>query len=105
MDKLIVRPLKEAAISTVIVIDALDECEDDEYASVILSVLGQFVSQIPKVKFFITGRLDSWIQRGFRLPLLAKATEVTELSPNSTIASLIPGGDGAGPSVMSRSGG
>ncbi|KAF9786248.1 hypothetical protein BJ322DRAFT_1020328 [Thelephora terrestris] len=49
MDKLIVQPLVESAISTVIVIDALDECKDDEPASAILSVLGQFVDQIPRV--------------------------------------------------------
>jgi hypothetical protein len=43
MEKLIVRPLMESAISTVIVVDALDECKDEEPASAILSVLGQFV--------------------------------------------------------------
>ena len=51
MKKLIVQPLNEANISTVIVIDALDECEDEEPASAILSVLGRLVSEIPKVKF------------------------------------------------------
>ena len=76
MDKLIVEPLRECAISTVIIVDALDECKDDEPASAILSVLGQFVSEIPKVKFFLTGRPESRIQEGFRLPLLAKATDV-----------------------------
>ena len=76
MEKLIIRPLRESAISTVIVIDALDECKDEEPASVILSVLGQFVSQIPKVKFLLTGRPEPRIQEGFRLPLLAKATDV-----------------------------
>ena len=76
MDKLIVRPLKEAAISTVIVIDALDECKDDESDSAILSVLGRLVSEIPKVKFFLTGRPDPRIRRGFRLPLLAKVTDI-----------------------------
>ena len=76
MCRLIVQPLKEADISTVIIIDALDECKDEEPASVILSVLGQFVSEIPKVKFFVTGRPESRIREGFRLPLLAKATEV-----------------------------
>ena len=40
MEKLIVQPLDETGISTVIVIDALDECEDEEPASVILSVIG-----------------------------------------------------------------
>ncbi|KAF9786255.1 hypothetical protein BJ322DRAFT_775253 [Thelephora terrestris] len=76
MNRLIVQPLVESEISTVIVIDALDECKDDEPASAILSVLGQFVDQIPKVKFFVTGRPEPRIRNGFRLPLLAKVTDV-----------------------------
>ena len=76
MKKLIAKPLIESKISTVIVIDALDECEDEEPASAILSVLGQLVPKIPKVKFFLTGRPESRISEGFRLPLLAKMTDV-----------------------------
>ena len=76
MNKLIVEPLEESAISTVIVIDALDECKDEEPASAILTVLGQFVSRIPGVKFFLTGRPEPRIQEGFRIPLLAEATDV-----------------------------
>ena len=76
MKKLIVQPLAESTISTVIVIDALDECKDEEPASAILSVLGKFVAKIPTVKFFITGRPESRIREGFRLPLLAEATDV-----------------------------
>ena len=76
MKKLIVGPLKESAISTVIAIDALDECKDEEPASAILTVLGQFVSEISTVKFFVTGRPEPRIREGFRLPLLAKATDV-----------------------------
>ena len=76
MEKLIVRPLNESGISTVIVIDALDECEDEEPASAILSVLGRLVSKIPEVKFFVTGRPEPRISEGFRLPLLAKMTDV-----------------------------
>ena len=76
MDKLIIRPLVESAISTVIVIDALDECKDEEPASAILSVLGRFLSEAPNVKFFVTGRPEPRIREGFRLPLLAKATDV-----------------------------
>ena len=76
MKNLIVQPLVESSISTVIVIDALDECKDEEPASTILSALGQFVAQVPMVKFFITGRPESRIREGFRLPLLAKATDV-----------------------------
>jgi len=76
MDKLIVEPLRECGISTVIIVDALDECKDDEPVSAILSVLGQFVSKIPKVRFFLTGRPEPRIREGFRLPLLVKATDI-----------------------------
>ena len=76
MRKLIVRPLTESGISTVIVIDALDECKDDEPASTILAVLGQFVEEIPKAKFFITGRPEPRIRNGIRLSLPAEATDV-----------------------------
>ena len=50
MRQLIVQPIQESGISTVIVVDALDECKDEKPASAILSVLGQFVSEIPGVK-------------------------------------------------------
>ena len=76
MRKLIVQPLNESGVSTVIVIDALDECEDDEPASAILTVLGRLVSDIPKVKFFLTGRPESRISQGFHLPLLASKTRI-----------------------------
>ena len=78
MHKLIVQPLKESKISTVIIIDALDECKDEEPASAILSVLGKFVSEISKakVKFLVTGRPEPRIRDGFRLPLLTDATDI-----------------------------
>jgi hypothetical protein len=76
MMKLIVQPLQKSPISTVIVIDALDECRDDASTSAILSVLGRLVSEIPKVKFFVTGRPEPRISGGFSLPLLAEMTDV-----------------------------
>jgi len=76
MEKLIAQPLSESGILTVIVIDALDECEDEESASAILSVLGRLISKIPKVKFFLTGRPEQHIREGFRLPLLVKMADV-----------------------------
>jgi hypothetical protein len=76
MKMLIAEPLSSSDISTVIVIDALDECKDEEPSSVILSVLGRFVERIPRVKFFITGRPESRIKTGFRLPLLRDVTSV-----------------------------
>ena len=76
MEKLIVRPLESAGVSTVIVIDALDECKDEEPSSAILSVLARFVERIPMVKFFITGRPEPRIKTGFRLPMLMDSTSV-----------------------------
>ena len=76
MEKLIVQLLLKSSISTVIVIDALDECKDEESTWAILSVLGQFVSKIPKAKIFVTGRPEPRIRKGFRLPLLEKITDV-----------------------------
>ena len=76
MEKLIVEPLRSANVSTVIVIDALDECTDDEPQSAILSVMGRLVEEVPKVKFFITGRPEPRIRSGFRLELLRPLTDV-----------------------------
>jgi hypothetical protein len=70
LENLLVKPLSRKNISCVIVIDALDECIDDQPASAILSVLGRFAKQLPLVKFFITGRPEPRIRSGFRLPLL-----------------------------------
>ena len=74
MQKLLVEPLHTADISTIIVIDALDECKDGHSESAILFVLGQLVSQIPRAKFFITSRPEMHITTGFRGPLLKRAT-------------------------------
>ena len=76
LENLLVNPLSEAKISCVIVIDALDECIDDQPASAILSVLGRFAKQLPLVKFFITGRPEPRIRTGFRLPLLEPITHI-----------------------------
>ena len=83
---LLVDPLFATGISCVIVIDALDECIDDQPASAILSVLGRLVSELPLVKFFITGRPEPRIRSGFRLPLLEPSTKVFllhEVEPTS----------------------
>ena len=85
MDKLLVQPLAMTAISTVVVIDALDECTNKEPASEILSVLGKFMAEIPNVKFFVTGRPERRIREGFRLPLKVPLGDVFllhEINPN-----------------------
>ena len=79
MEKLIVHPFKTTHIQTLIIIDALDECEDKEPASALLSILSRFVDQIPGVKFFITGRPEPRVRSGFRLAALRPITEVFKL--------------------------
>jgi len=76
METLIVEPLSSSNISTVIIIDALDECVDEEPQSAILSVMGRLVEGILNVKFLITGRPEPRIQSGFRLGLLKPVTDV-----------------------------
>ena len=76
LENLLVNPLSKTKVSCVIVIDALDECIDNQPASAILSVLGRFAKQLPLVKFFITGRPEPRIRTGFRLPLLEPLTQI-----------------------------
>jgi hypothetical protein len=79
LEKLIVGPLQATKISTLIVIDALDECKDEEPESALLSALSRHVREIPDVKFFITGRPEPRIRRGLRLESLHPITEVLRL--------------------------
>jgi len=79
MERIIVGPLKAVRIRTLIIIDALDECKDEEPASAILSVLARYVDEIPNAKFFITGRPEPRIRSGFRLKPLRPITEVLRL--------------------------
>jgi len=79
MEKLIVGPLKATHIPTLIIIDALDECKDEQPASAILSILSRYVNEIPTVKFFITGQPEARIRTGFRLRSLLPITEVFKL--------------------------
>ena len=79
LEKVIIGPFKATRIQTLIIIDALDECRDEEPASAILSVLSRYTDQIPWVKFFITGRPEPRIRTGFRLKLLRPITEVLKL--------------------------
>ena len=78
-EKIIAGPLKATCISTLIIIDALDECKDDEPASAILSILSRYMDEIPTAKFFITGRPEPRIRSGFRLKSLRPITEVFRL--------------------------
>jgi len=79
MERIIVGPLKASRVRTLIIIDALDECKDEEPASAILSVLSRYADEIPNAKFFITGRPEPRIRSGFRLRSLRPITEVLRL--------------------------
>jgi len=80
MEKLIVGPFQAMETRTlIIIIDALDECQDEEPASVILSVLSRYADKIPFVKFFVTGTPEPRIRSGFRLESLRPHTDVLRL--------------------------
>ena len=79
LEKLLIDPLCTTQIPTLIIIDALNECQDEEPASALLSVLSRCVDKIPLVKFFITGRPEPRIRSGFRLELLRPHTDVFRL--------------------------
>jgi len=79
MEALMVGPFQATQIPTLIIIDALDECRDEEPASALLSVLSRYVDKIPHVKFFITGRPEPRIRSGFRLVSLWPHTEILRL--------------------------
>ena len=79
MESLIVGPFQATQIQTLIIIDALDECQDKEPASALLSVLSRYVDKIPLVKFFITGRPEPQIRSGFRLVSLQPHTDILRL--------------------------
>ena len=79
LEDLIVKPLSSTNISCVIVVDALDECVDDQPASALLSVLGRYADRLAFSRFFITGRPEPRIRAGFRLPLLQSLTQIFRL--------------------------
>ena len=79
MKKLIVHPLKAANIQTLIIIDALDECKDEEPESALLLVLSKHIGKIPDVKFLLTGRPEPIIRSGFRFEPLQSTTEEFKL--------------------------
>ena len=79
METFLVGPFRATNVSTLIIIDALDECRDTGSPSAILSVLSRYAGKIPHVKFFITGRPEPHIRSGFRLESLRPITEVFRL--------------------------
>ena len=79
IQKLIVGPFQGTQIQTLIIVDALDECRDEEPTSALLSVLSHYVDKIPLVKFLITGRPEPRIHDGFHLESLQPHADVLRL--------------------------
>ena len=76
MKKLIVGPFQKTQSPALIIID---ECQDLEAASTLLTVLSLYVETIPLIKFFITGRPEPQIRAGFRLKPLWPHTDILKL--------------------------
>ena len=69
IEKLIAKPLQNISFmdhAIIVVVDALDECKDNESTSTILEVLSQHMLKLPFLKFFITSRPESHLRVGFR---------------------------------------
>ena len=78
IEKLLVKPLhamKGKMPFCVVVIDALDECQDGGATSIILSSLAQHITALSPVKFLITSRPESHIISGFKLGRLNQTTQ------------------------------
>jgi len=80
MEKMIVGPFEATQIRTLIIIDALDECKDQEPYSAILVVLSKYAERIPNIRFFIAARpWEGGIFNAFLLPSLYSMREVLTL--------------------------
>jgi len=79
LEKLIIEPLHAAVDEEVfppciIIIDALDECKEENAISTILSALSVFIDRCFPLKFFITSRPVTSVVQGFRNPNLMRYT-------------------------------
>ena len=77
LKELIVEPLRTIGKSfpfCVVVIDALDECDDDSTISGILAALSMHVTEFSSLKFLVTSRPERHITSGFKLESLEPAT-------------------------------
>ncbi|KAF8149314.1 hypothetical protein K438DRAFT_1418070, partial [Mycena galopus ATCC 62051] len=73
LEELIVKPLASVRGSfrrCVIVLDALDECQDSATISTVLSALSRFVSDLAPLKFLVTSRPETRITMTFAHPAM-----------------------------------
>jgi len=78
LERLIVKPilaLKGQMPFCVVVIDALDECQNGGAASSVLSSLAQYITALSPVKFLITSRPDVSIVNEFTLGRLSQTVQ------------------------------
>jgi energy-coupling factor transporter ATP-binding protein EcfA2 len=83
---LLVTPATTSKMTTVIVIDALDECKDEETTSIFLGFLDKNVKYLPNIKFFVTSRPETHIREGFRLKELKLVTKTMILHEVPTLS-------------------
>ena len=77
LERLIVNPLKilgESFPSCMVVIDALDECKDNDTTSEILDVLASHVKELSQIYFLLTSRPEKEITFQFKSSTLQKKT-------------------------------
>jgi len=83
LEKLIVEPLEavmrlQAFQPCLIVIDALDECNEDS-TSTVLTALGLLIGRLVPLRFFVTSRPAPIVERGFFLTGLMRDTNMLAL--------------------------
>jgi len=82
LEKLIVKPLRAVRDNfpaCVLVLDAVDECKDENATSIILSSLSRHIGMLTPLKFLVTSRPEPKITGGFRLASLRSATQCLNL--------------------------
>jgi DNA polymerase III delta prime subunit len=92
LEELLVQPARESGMRTVVIIDALDECTDEETTRTMLEFLDNHVKDLPNVKFFITSRPETHIRAGFRkegLKLVTDEMVLHEVATDSVDADIM----------------
>ena len=77
LERLIVKPLREVGglfPACVIVLDALDECKDDGFTSIIMSSLSRYITELSPIKFLVTSRPEQNITTAFKSQILGRAS-------------------------------
>ncbi|TDL14004.1 WD40 repeat-like protein [Rickenella mellea] len=78
LEELIVKPLRsvgEPFLTSVVVLDALDECKDSDTTSTVLSALSHHVADLSSLKILVTSRPERRITTAFQSGNLRSATQ------------------------------